>query len=94
MDGDGGEGGVPMTTRDDLHQLIEELPESDLPLYLGLLDRYRHGEDDPLLRKLLLAPFDDEPVTEEERAAVEEALEDIRHGRVVSHEEIMREFGR
>ncbi len=83
-----------MTTRDELHHLIDELPERDLSLYFGILDKFRHGEDDPLLRKLLLAPLDDEPLTGEERAALEEGLEDIRRGRLVSHEEIMREFGR
>lgn len=82
-----------MTTRDELYQMIDNLSESDLPVALSLLQGLRRGEGDPLLRALLLAPLDDEEETEEERAAVEEGKEDIRQGRVVSHEEIKREFG-
>ena len=48
---------------------------------------------DPLMRKLLEAPEDDEPETEDERAAVAEAEEDFKSGRVFSHEELKREFG-
>ncbi len=39
----------------------------------------------PAIVALRNAPIDDEPETEEERAAVEEAKEDVRQGRVVSH---------
>jgi predicted transcriptional regulator len=46
--------------------------------------------NDPLLRTLLNAPFDDEPWTAEDEAALEEAREDVRAGRVVSHEEVVR----
>jgi hypothetical protein len=82
-----------MTTKDDIHRLIDELPESNLPDALRLLEGLRCGDDDPVLKALLLAPLDDEPETDEERLAVEEAMEDLRQGRVVSMEEIKREFG-
>ena len=52
-----------------------------------------HDTADPLLKKLLEAPEDDEPETESERAAVAEAEEDFKSGRVSSHEELKREFG-
>ena len=38
------------------------------------------------------APVDDEPLTEEDLAALEEAWEDVAHGRLISHEEIRRRF--
>lgn len=82
-----------MTTRDDLYRLIDELPEGDLPIALRLLEGLRCGEDDPVLRALLLAPLDDEPETDAEQAAVAEADEDLKHGRTVSMDEIKREFG-
>ena len=53
-----------------------------------------HDTADPLLQKLLEAPEDDELETEDERAAVAEAEEDFKSGRVSSHEELKREFGR
>ncbi|MGE0492134.1 MAG: hypothetical protein AB7S38_23170 [Vulcanimicrobiota bacterium] len=38
------------------------------------------------------APFDDEPLTAEEEAAIEEALEDVRRGNILSLEELEREL--
>lgn len=49
--------------------------------------------NDPIDEALAAAPYDDEPLTEEDRRAIEEAEEDIRAGRVVSHEEVKRRFG-
>lgn len=48
---------------------------------------------DPLLRTLLNAPIDDEPETEEERAAVAEALAELERGEIVTDEELRRELG-
>lgn len=38
------------------------------------------------------APMDDEPLTEEDLAALEEAWEDVAQGRLISHGEIRRRF--
>jgi hypothetical protein len=46
----------------------------------------------PLLEALRNAPVDDEPETEEERAAIEEAIEDERAGRLIPHEEVRRRW--
>lgn len=51
------------------------------------------AKHDPVLRAFLNAPEDDEPETEEERAVVEEAYEELKSGRVVSDEELKRELG-
>jgi len=79
-----------MTTRTDRYRLIDELPEGELPAAQRFLEGLQSGSHDPLLEALLQAPWDDEPETEEERAAVAEAHEDLRAGRVVSHEEARR----
>ena len=74
------------TTRQTLHALVDELPEgawSDAERYLTGLTT-----DDPVLRKFLLAPLDDEPETEEERQAVEEARAEIERGETSSWEEV------
>lgn len=39
------------------------------------------------------APFDDEPVTEEEARLVAVAEEDVRAGRVIAHDEVNRRLG-
>jgi hypothetical protein len=48
---------------------------------------------DPVTLSLLNAPVDDEPLTEEDNEALEEADEDIRGGRVTSLEEVAKKLG-
>jgi len=76
-----------MTTRDELRHLADELDADAAREALARLQDLR------LPRFLRDAPTDDEPETEEERAAVAEAEADLAAGRVVSHDEIRREFG-
>ena len=68
-----------MPTGDGLRRLLDELPESELYAAWRYL-KYLRDTADPVLRAFLEAPEDDEPETEEERAAVEEAREEpTRH---------------
>ena len=92
-----------MTTKDMLHQLVNELPETASVPAVQILEYLRDDPEvvrrfleeikDPVLRALRSAPIDDELETDEERAAVTEAREDYKAGRVVSHEEMLGEFG-
>ena len=60
-----------MTTKDRLHQLVDDLPEGEIADAAEQLLQYlRTYGADPLARKLLSAPIDDEPETQEEHAAV------------------------
>ncbi len=70
-------------TRDWLHRLIDELPEQDLPAVEQLLTE-RHL-DDAFRRRLFEAPEDDEPLTAEDIAAIDEGLADIARGELLSH---------
>lgn len=63
-------------TRADLHRLVDELPDESVDAAMVLLTRAK----DPVLATLQAAPFDDEPVTEEERRAVAEAHADRERG--------------
>jgi hypothetical protein len=81
-----------MTIKDELHRLVDELPESESHAAKRFLE-YLRNMGDPVLRARLEAPEDNEPETEEERAAVAEAYEDFKAGRVVSHQELKRELG-
>jgi hypothetical protein len=86
------EKGAAMTSKEELHRLVDELPETEGYAAKRFLE-YLRNMGDPVLRAMLEAPEDDEPETEEERAAVAEAYEDFKAGRMVSHQELKREFG-
>ena len=76
-------------TKEHLHSLVEQLPEGELHTALRFLE-YLRDTGDPVLRAFMNAPEDDEPLTDEDRAAIEEAKEDLAAGRVMSHEELRR----
>ena len=67
-----------MADKATLHRLVDALPECAY----AEAERYLKGlaTDDPVLRAFLLAPPDDEPETEEERLAVEEARAELARG--------------
>ena len=48
---------------------------------------------DSVIRRLVEAQFDEEPLSEESLRRLEEALEDLRAGRVYTSEEVRRELG-
>ncbi len=66
-----------LTVRESVHQLVDALPEERLEDALNFLERLE----------------DDDTLTPEEEAAVEEGLEDIRQGRTVTLEEFERQRG-
>jgi hypothetical protein len=80
-----------MTAKEKLREAVEALSEKEAEDALRLLaDR----EDDPLMRRLDNAPLEDEEISEEEEAAVQEARDELQSGApTISHEEIKREFG-
>ena len=80
-----------MTTKESLRRLVNELPESELDAARRYLE-YLRDTADPLMRKLLEAPKDDEPTTPEEDEAVEEAWREYLRGEFVSAEEAKREL--
>jgi predicted transcriptional regulator len=75
--------------RDRIHRLVDQLPEAELPEVESLLTE-RRDHADPFLSALANAPEDDEPLTDEDIAALDEAYADVAAGRVVSHEEARR----
>ena len=77
-----------MTAKEKLREPIETFTEEEAAETLRLLDR----RTDPLTVLLDNAPLDDEPVTEEEEAAVQIAREEIARGETISLDEIRAEF--
>jgi len=76
--------------REELRMLVEHIPESDVPTARKILRALM----DPVELSLLTAPPDDEPLSEHEMAALEEADRRQQRGEpLIAHEEILREFG-
>lgn len=77
-----------MTAKEKLYHLIDELPESELHTAERFLEYLRDmGRCDPVLQALANAPCDDEPETEEERKAVQEARDELARGEGIPWEE-------
>jgi hypothetical protein len=73
-------------SRDILHELIDRIPEHELAA------ARRYLEDLATSPAYRVAP-DEVPVTEGDSRAIEKATDEIQAGKVVPHEEILREFG-
>jgi predicted transcriptional regulator len=67
--------------REEVRRLVDELPEEKLEFARGYLEHLRQESDD------------DEVLTPKERAHIDEGLADLAAGRVISHEDVKREFG-
>ena len=78
--------------KEDLHRLVDQLPDSELHAVRRFLEFLRQ-QTDPVLIALMSAPEDDEPETDEERTALAEAYADVAAGRVIPLEEVKRELG-
>ena len=78
--------------KERLYRLVDQIPEGEVHTAERFLE-YLATADDPVLRALMNAPEDDEPVSPEEEEAVREALEDVAAGRMHSMEEVKRELG-
>ena len=77
-----------MATKDELHKLIDDLPEDEIQAATLYLQHLRN-RNDPVLAALLNAPEDDEPETACERKAVAEGMADLKAGHFVSADEIL-----
>lgn len=79
-----------MTVKERLHQMIDALSPAELAEAERRLSTLQPRGPAHTLDN---APADDEPYTEEERAAVKEAWEDVHAGRVRSLADVKRELG-
>jgi hypothetical protein len=77
-------------TRETLHELIDRIPEGEIAAAQRFLE---YLATSPAFRATLSAPPDDEPITSGDVESIARAHRDIQAGKVVSHEEILREFG-
>ena len=77
--------------RKELHEEIDRMATRDLPGLKEFLATY----PDSLCAKLRNVPYDDEPLTDEDRQAMEEAEEWLEQngGKGIPHDQVMRELG-
>ena len=69
-----------------LHALVEALPESELADVEQLLESFATA--DPALRAALLAPVDDEPLSDAQITAIERSKREIARGEYVADEDL------
>jgi hypothetical protein len=79
--------------KNELHRLVEALPDSDTLAAKRLLEYVLSKTGDPVLKAFLSAPEDDEPLDEEDLAHLEEAERDLSEGGVVAWEDVKKELG-
>lgn len=79
-----------MTTREKAEKLLGAVPESELdPVVEFLASR----TEDPMIRRLDEAPVEDEEISAEEEAAVQEARDEIAAGApLIPLEQVKREL--
>jgi hypothetical protein len=76
------------TTKETLHRLVDAIPDDNLITAREAIEPLA----DPFLLALMDAPIDDEAESDEERAAVGEALDDLAHGRTRPWADVRREL--
>jgi hypothetical protein len=77
------------TSRQHVHELSDLLPPAHLAAVEGLLESII----DPVRAALEHAPFDDEPVTQDERRDIAEAHEWLKHNKPIPMEQVLADLG-
>jgi hypothetical protein len=80
-----------MIVKEELHRLVDALPEREVAAARRYLEYLRDVGSDPVLRAFMAAPEDDEPLTEEDEAAIREAEEEVARGEVIPWKEYTAE---
>ncbi|HEX9885343.1 MAG TPA: hypothetical protein VGA70_02605 [Longimicrobiales bacterium] len=79
--------------KERLYRLVDQIPEGEVHTAERFLEYLASRDDDPLVRALRNAPDMDEPLSEEDREALEEGRKALEAGEVVSHEELRKAIG-
>ena len=75
--------------KQEAHELIERLSTGQVIAAVGLFKAML----DPVSIALAHAPYDDEPVSDEEARDIAAARASLARGEGIPHDEILREFG-
>jgi hypothetical protein len=71
------------------HELIDRMAPGQVSAVVSLLEIIL----DPLARTLASAPYDDEPVSQEEAREAEASKASLARGEGIPHEKVLSEFG-
>ncbi len=77
-------------SRHAFHELVDRIPEEELCAAQRFLEYLAVS---PAYRTALSSPSDDEPVSAGDADAITRAQEQLRIGKIVSHGDVLREFG-
>ena len=81
-----------MTEREQLHQLVDTLPEHELATAERMLAGLS-ALSDPVRTALATAPRDDEPLTDAEAERIATGERDIENGRMVTDAQVRTHLG-
>jgi hypothetical protein len=79
----------PTETRELAHRLIDRMAISQVAAVVRVLEIIV----DPVAHSLANAPFEDEPISEDEERDVAASKEWLKHNKPIPHEEVLAEFG-
>jgi len=79
----------PAEQKQHAHELVERLDAGQLDAVVRLLEVMT----DPVARAIANAPIEDEPISQEEIKALDEAREWLKHNEPVPHEQVLAELG-
>ncbi|WP_202079109.1 hypothetical protein [Caldalkalibacillus salinus] len=72
-------------SKDELSKMIQQLPEQDLDLVHNLVKRLINSTDSHI-------PYDDEPLTEDDKRAIKEAKIEYQQGKTLNLKDIENEL--
>lgn len=75
--------------RNQVHQMLDLVPESYLPRVVDFI----RSITDPVQLAMDNAPYDDEPLSEEELAQMQQSEKELAAGELLSWEEAMAQLG-
>jgi hypothetical protein len=71
------------------HELVDQLPPTQLKVVVRLLEEML----DPVSLSIANAPVEDEPLSEEEKKALDDAREWLKRNQGIPHAQILAELG-
>ena len=77
------------TSKEHAYELIDRMAPSQVAALVGLLEIML----DPVSHSLANAPFDDEPISEEETRAASASKDWLKNHKPIPHEDVLAECG-
>ena len=71
------------------HELVDQLPPTQLKVVVRLLEEML----DPVSLSIANAPVEDEPLSEEEKKALDDAREWLKRNQGIPHAQVLAELG-